>query len=57
MRLSRYFTLEEMTKSQTATRLGISNKPNESEVLMLELLCNRVLDSVRENFDVPFSPS
>tara|TARA_R110000765_G_scaffold173777_1_gene278458 strand:+ start:2386 stop:2955 length:570 start_codon:yes stop_codon:yes gene_type:complete len=57
MRLSRYFTLEEMTKSQTAERLGIPNSPNDEEVVKLEALCNRVLDFVRENFDIPFSPS
>lgn len=57
MRLSEYFTLGEMTKSQTAARLGIDNKPGPEEVNNLGLLCNRVLDPVRENFNVPFSPS
>lgn len=57
MRLSRYFTLREMTESQTATRLGIANKPDLAGVECLKALCVKVLDPVRENFGLPFSPS
>lgn len=57
MRLSECFTLTEMTKSQTSVRLGISNSPGPEEVESLRLLCNRVLDPVRGNFGIPFSPS
>ena len=46
-----------MTKSQTSARLGIVNKPGPEELESLRLLCNRVLDPVRRNFGVPFSPS
>ena len=32
MKLSKNFSLAEMTKSQTATRMGMDNNPSEDEV-------------------------
>jgi zinc D-Ala-D-Ala carboxypeptidase len=46
-----------MTRSHTAARLWIVNKPSAEEIGNLELLCEKVLDPVRENFGIPFSPS
>ena len=39
MILSKSFTLNELTKSQEATRLGIENIPNEEHIENLKILC------------------
>ena len=39
MKLSNNFSLNEMTKSQTATRKGISNNPSEDHMDNLKELC------------------
>ena len=57
MQLSEHFSLEEMTRSQTATRIGIKNVPSDEDVKNLTVLCNDILEPVRMNFGVPFSPS
>ena len=51
MKLSKNFSLAEMTKSQTAIRMGLSNNPSEGEVENLRLLCERVLQPVRDHFN------
>ncbi|MBI3156977.1 MAG: hypothetical protein HYZ20_16465 [Burkholderiales bacterium] len=48
MELSRYFSLDEMTRSQTAERHGIANQPDASQVEHLRRLCQAVLDPLRE---------
>jgi len=45
--LSRYFSLDEMTLSETAVRYGISNKPGPVELANLRRLC-ATLDKVRD---------
>jgi len=57
MKLSKHFTLQEFTKSQTATRLGLKNQPNPEHIVRLEALCENVLEPVRVIFGIPFSPS
>jgi hypothetical protein len=47
MQLSKFFTLEEMTRSDTATRLGISNQPDDTATANLRALCDTVLDPLR----------
>lgn len=49
MNLSKHFILEEFTKSQTGDRLGIDNAPDPQQLESLKLLCNDVLEVVREN--------
>ena len=56
MKLSEYFTLQEMTKSQTALRMGIDNTPDEGQLQCLPDLCRNVLDHVRSEFG-PLTPS
>ena len=56
MKLSEYFTLQEMTKSQTALRMGIDNTPDEGQLQCLTDLCRNVLDHVRSEFG-PLTPS
>ena len=49
MKLSKNFSLAELTKSQTATRMGLDNNPSEDETENLRLLCERVLQPVRDH--------
>jgi len=53
MQLSKHFTLEEMEKSQTATRRNIKNKAGSGEIKNLGDLCYEVLEPVRAKFDKP----
>ena len=57
MQLSKHFTLEEMTKSMTATRKGIDNTPGSGEIKNLGNLCYEVLEPVRAHFDKAVSIS
>jgi len=50
---SKYFSLKELTKSQTAIRQGIKNKPTKAQEVQLKELCKNVLDPIREHFGVP----
>ena len=51
MQLSKNFNLVEMTKSQTAERKGIPNDPSPDHQENLRLLCERVLQPVRDHFN------
>lgn len=53
MKLSKNFTLEELTRSDTAKRLGIDNTPNEKEIANLRLLCEEVLQPIRIIYNKP----
>ena len=53
MNLSKHFTLEEMTKSMTATRKGIDNTPGPGEIKNLGDLCYEILEPLRAHFDKP----
>ena len=53
MNLTENFSLAELTKSQTATRLGFDNKPNQMQVLALTKLCENVLQPIRNKFEKP----
>ena len=53
MKLSPHFTLAEMTKSQTALRLGLDNNPSQQEAFALVKLCVEVLEPVRTEFERP----
>jgi len=57
MNLSKSFTLNELTKSQEATRLGIDNTPNEEHILNLKLLCENILQPIRDFYGMPLSVS
>ena len=51
MILSKNFSLVELTKSQTAERKGIANDPSPDHQENLRLLCERVLQPVRDHFN------
>ena len=50
MNLSINFTLKELTKSDTAVRLGIANEPNTDQIAKLQHLCETLLQPVRDKF-------
>ena len=50
MNLSRNFTLQELTKSDTAIRMGIDNNPNADQIEKLKALCENILQPVRDHF-------
>ena len=50
MKMSTNFTLSEMISSQTATRLGIDNTPNDDQIENLKELCEKVLQPIRDKF-------
>lgn len=52
MNLSPHFTLDEMTRSDRAARLGIANNPTPAQVDAGRLLCERVLEPIREALGV-----
>ena len=53
IQLSEHFTLSEFTKSITAERLGIDNKPGYEEVLAMRRLCQEVLEPLRQHYGKP----
>jgi len=57
MNLSKSFTLNELTKSQEALRLGIDNTPSEEHILNLKILCDNILQPIRDFYGLPLSVS
>ena len=53
MNLTEHFTLEEMLRSETATKKGIENRINAEEVNNLQKLCQKVLEPLRAHFGKP----
>lgn len=49
----KYFTINELTKSSTANRLGIDNTPTEAVEQKLKDLINNILDPLREKWGKP----
>ena len=52
VRLSKNFTLQEFTKSQTAIRQGIDNTPGDVHLNNAKVLFEKVVQPVRNNFGV-----
>jgi len=50
MKLSKHFTLEELTHSSTAAEEGIDNTPDAAGIEKLKLLCEKVLEPIRVQF-------
>lgn len=53
MKLSKNLSLSEVTKSQQAIKLGISNEPTPEHLENLKLLAEKVFQPIREHFGVP----
>jgi hypothetical protein len=50
MNLSANFSLHEMCKSETAMRMGLENSPDDEATENLRLLCENVLQPVRDHY-------
>jgi hypothetical protein len=48
--LSTNFSLHELSKSETALRMGFDNTPDEEATENLRLLCEKVLQPVRDHY-------
>ncbi len=55
--LSPNFTLREFTRSQNASRLGISNQPTPEHLENMKLLCRHVLEPIRAYYRKPLALS
>lgn len=53
LRLTKNFHLSEFTKSQTASRFGLNNNPSEEVIQNLKLLCEKVLQPIRDEWQKP----
>ncbi|BDU76282.1 D-Ala-D-Ala carboxypeptidase family metallohydrolase [Mesoterricola sediminis] len=51
--LTAHFTLEEMTRSEVASRRGIINTPNQDQAENLEYLCMTLLEPIRNMLGCP----
>lgn len=57
MKLSDHFTLEELTRSATASANNIANNPSQAERDWLQYLCVNVLEPLRQHMKRPISIS
>ncbi len=53
MQLSENLTLAEVTKSNTAKRLGIDNTPTAEHLHNLKLVAQNIFQPIREHFKKP----
>ena len=53
MKLSQHFSYQEFIKSQTATRKGISNEPDDSQLYNMKMICANILEPGRVHFGKP----
>lgn len=51
--MSKYFSLWEMTRSDTASERSIANVPNHDELARIHYLCDACLDPIREAWGKP----
>ena len=50
MQLTKNFSLAEMIKSETALRQGLDNTPGPAEIENLRLLCEQILQPIRDAY-------
>jgi putative chitinase len=53
MNLTEHFTLEELTVSPTAKRLGLPNTPTNEHIANMKYVCQQILEPVRAHFGKP----
>ena len=53
MKLSKNFSLEELTRSATATQLGIDNTPDEEHLNNLQVVVDEIAQPLRDHFGKP----
>ena len=57
MKLSKNLSLKEATKSNTATRLGIKNEPEQWEIDNLRAVAENIFQPIRDHFGIPIGIS
>lgn len=57
MQLSKNLSLKEAIKSNTASRLGIDNRPEDWEIDNLRAVAENIFQPIREHFGVPIGVS
>ena len=55
--LTTNFSMMELTKSSTASRMGIENYPNADQMYSLRVLAETILQPIRNHYGIPFSVS
>jgi zinc D-Ala-D-Ala carboxypeptidase len=53
MKLSKHLSLSEVTRSETAKRLGIDNTPTPEHLENFKLLAEKIFEPIREHFGFP----
>ena len=53
MKLSQHFSYQEFIKSQTATRKGIKNEPDDTQLYNMKMVCMNILEPIRTTFERP----
>lgn len=53
MNLTPHFSYEELTRSQTAEKLGIENIPDLEQLANMKFLCETILEPLRSHFKKP----
>jgi len=53
MQLTENISLKELTKSESATRFGLSNEPTEDIILNLKSLAVNILQPLRDHYNLP----
>ena len=56
-RISDHLSLAEITKSQTATRLGIDNNPTVTHLIALRAIAENIFEPIRKHFGVAIGVS
>jgi len=56
-RISDHLSLAEITKSQTATRLGIDNTPTVTHMIALRAIAENIFEPIRKHFGVAIGVS
>ena len=57
MKLSEHLSLAEVTKSNTAKRLGIDNTPTAEHLANLKLVAEKIFEPIRNHFGKPINVS
>lgn len=55
--ISKHLSMKEVTKSATATKLGIDNTPTPQHLANLKLLAEKVFEPIRDHFGKPIGVS
>ena len=57
MKISKNLSVREVTKSNTASRYGIANVPNNEQLENLKVIAREIFQPLREHFKVPIGVS